>query len=108
MPNHGDDRDTGGEQQAEELLKDHPDQYDALLRAMEPGLLITLNNEWGVPSDELKVQYSLNNETEVGLVGKGQDWMITRDNGELVYGRCSEFGLSEQHEVITIEVVGIE
>ena len=84
------------------------DQYDALLRAMQEGLLITLNNESGIPSGELKVKYSLSNQTEVGLVGKGQDWMITRDNDELVYGRCDGFGLSEQHEVVTIEVLGID
>ena len=84
------------------------DQYDTLLRAMEPRLLITINGESGIPSDELKVEYSYSDRTEVGLVGKGQDWMITRDGSGLVYGRCDEFGLSEQHEVVTIEVIGIE
>jgi len=84
------------------------DQYDTLLRAMEPGLLITINNESGIPSDELRVQYSSSEKTEVGLVGRGQSWMITRNNGELVYGRCDEFGLSEKHDIVTIEVIGIE
>ena len=85
-----------------------PDQYDTLLRAMEPGLLITINDGSGIPSDELRVEYSSSGKTEVGLVGRGQDWMITRDNGELVYGRCDEFGLSEQYDVVTIEVIGID
>ncbi len=88
------------------------DQYDTLLRAMEEGLLVSINNEsnGSLPSDELRVEYSRDDETNVQLTGPGEShWKIHRDRrGELVYSEMTENGLSYEDEVVTIEVIGLD
>jgi hypothetical protein len=88
------------------------DQYDAILRSLDAGALITLNNQPNVgetPSGELEVMSSRNDKTEVYTTGgSGEFYTIRRaQNGDLVYSRATEDGGDYQGEVITIEIVGI-
>lgn len=86
------------------------DQYDTLLRAMESGLLISINNatDHALPTGELKVEYSRDDETHVTLGNASERYRIHRNrrNG-LIYSEVTEDGLSYEDEVITIEVLGI-
>lgn len=86
------------------------DQYDALLQAAESGLILTVNdNQPGLPSsEELTVEYSNDERTEVHLTGStGSEYRIHRDvNGELVYSQMTETGLSVEDTVITLEILG--
>lgn len=88
------------------------DQYDTLLRAMEEGLLISINNDakGSLPSDELRVEFSRDDETHVSLSGAfGSHWRIHRDHpGDLVYSEVTDDGLSYQDEVITLEIIGLD
>lgn len=88
------------------------DQYDTLLRAMEPGLLLSINNDaaGSIPSDELRVEYSRDDETKVSLEGPfGSHWMIHRDrSGKLRYSEVTEDGLSYEDEIVTFEVIGLD
>lgn len=96
----------------QKLRNGETDQYDTLLRSMEEGLLISINNaSYGSsPSFELRVEYSSDDKTNVGLAGPGEShYLIHRDRrGELVYEEETECGLDYQDEVITIEVLGID
>lgn len=100
---------TGTEQ--EEEMSD-TDQYDTLLRTMSEGLLVSINNgaSDSIPSDELRVEHSRDDETNVVLTGAfGSRWKITRDrSGDLVYYEVTEDGLSYQDDVITFEVIGLD
>ena len=90
---------------------DQEDQYDDLLRAFSEGVLLTLNNSVVQPAGtgELKVQYSNNNKTRVGLRGNnGEDYQIHRTNEELVYSEVTEDGLRYEDDVISFEIIGIE
>jgi len=89
------------------------DQYDSILRALEPGTLITINNQPNVgelPTDELVVTHSKSDRTNVLLKESSEVWYrIRRDTqGDLSYVRVKEDGTDYQGKVITIEVVGIE
>lgn len=88
------------------------DQYDALLRGLEEGLLLSINNSYsaGLPSDELRVEDSRDDKTWVDLSGPNNThYRIHRDGrGELVYEKLTDGGLSHEDEVITIEVLGID
>lgn len=86
------------------------DQYDSLLRSMESGLLITINDgaPLAKPTGELEVEYSKDGETQVSLSGSNGCYRIHRnDNGAIVYSEETEDGLSFRDGVITIEVLGI-
>lgn len=88
------------------------DQYDTLLRAMEEGLLISINNDakGSIPSDELRVEHSRDDETHVSLTGAFDSyWQIHRDrSGDLVYSEMTDDGLSYEDDVITLEIIGLD
>jgi len=86
------------------------DQYDTILRAMEEGVLLSINNQTkgSTPSDELRVEQSQDDETDLDLTGPfGSEWKIYRDRrGELIYSKVTEDGLSYEDEIITLEIIG--
>ena len=88
------------------------DQYDTLLRAMDEGLLVTVNNTdyAGTPSFELRVVDSRDDETRVTLTSPGgRRYRIHRDrHGELIYSEFTDDGLSYEGDVVTFEVVGLD
>lgn len=86
------------------------DQYDSLLRAMEEGLIISINDgtSSAMPTGELTVVYSKDDETHVCLNDGEKGYRIHRkDNGAIVYSEETEDGLSFVDGVITLEVLGI-
>lgn len=88
------------------------DQYDTLLRAMEGGLLISVNDstEHEPGTWELEVQDSKDGETYVECKAGPEEWkVIHRDGrGKLVVGEPDEWaGLRHDVDVETIEVLGI-
>lgn len=88
------------------------DQYDAILRALEAGTLLTVNGQPNVgetPSDELEVKSSRSDQTDVYTKGADGKWYrICRDsNGELIYFRENENRSEYQGEIITIEITGV-
>jgi len=88
------------------------DQYDSILRALEPGTIITINNQPNVrelPSGELTVGHSKDDRTNVLLKESSEVWYrIRRDTeGDLSYVRVKEDGTDYQGKVITLEIVGI-
>lgn len=93
---------------------ENADQYDAILRALEEGTLLSINNESrsSLPTDELKVVSSRPFETSVRLIRSGYDetyYKIYRtDNGELVYGEVTNGGVTREDNVITLEILGID
>lgn len=91
------------------------DQYDTILRAMEPGLLFAINNSISnslddLPSGELRVIHSRDDKTDVTARGHGDThYRVYRDRrGELVYGEVDEDGVSRESEVISLEILGID
>lgn len=96
-----------GKETTEEL-----DQYDTLLRSMEEGLLVSINNEAQseLPTGELRVEHSSDDRTEVRLKRGFEDWMkVHRDaRGDLVLSDVTEDGLSYEADVITIEIIGLD
>ena len=88
------------------------DQYDAILRALKPETLVTINNQPNVgepPSGELEVKSTREDKTEVYLKETGGKWhRIRRDtDDELVYYREDEHKSAYQGKIITLEIVGI-
>lgn len=91
---------------------DGSDQYDTLLRAMEEGLLIGINNTakaHALPLGESRVRWSYDDHTEVAISGPdGDEYQIHRDRrGDLIYSEVTEDGLSYQDEVLSLEVFGL-
>lgn len=88
------------------------DQYDAVLQAVEEGLILTVNhNQTGmVSSEELTVMQSSDDETNVLLNGYGESqYRICRDgDDELVYGEVTENGFAVEDSVITLEILGVK
>jgi|AntDeeMinimDraft_5_1070356.scaffolds.fasta_scaffold02869_8 hypothetical protein len=88
------------------------DQYDTLLRSMEPGLLISVNNatDHALPSGELTVKSSRDDETNVFLTGfQDSHWRIHREmSGDLVYDEIGDCGESYVDDILTIEILGME
>lgn len=85
-------------------------QYDTILRTVEKGLLLTINNSVKQLSgtDQMVVEYSYDDKTEVSLRSQdGARYKIHRD-GVLIYSEVTKHGLSYEGDVISIEVVGIE
>jgi hypothetical protein len=69
------------------------DQYDHILRAMENGLLISINNDakGSTPTGELKVVYSKDDKTHVQLKNGDEHYQIHRNVfGDLVYSELTE------------------
>lgn len=103
----------GAEAQSE-VGKEPVDQYDPLLRALEEGTLLSINNEArsALPTDELKVTSSRPFKTSVRLIQSGFDetyYKIYRaDNGELVYGEVTNDGVTREDSVVTLEILGID
>lgn len=88
------------------------DQYDTLLRSMNEGLLVSVNNSAysATPSFELRVEHSRDDETHVSLSGPGDSWYrIYRDRrGDLIYSEVTEDGLSYEDDVVTLEIIGLD
>ena len=89
---------------------DEPDQYAKLCRAMEEGLLITVNNDesaQGAPSDELRVE---SGGYKVLLRDAGGDLYLLRqtDNGDTVLSELTTDGIGRETYVETIEILGID
>lgn len=88
------------------------DQYDTLLRSLEEGVILSINNSLsaGGASYELTVESSKSEKTFVWLNGPDDSYyQIYRDDrGELVYAEVAEDGLEYQDEVITLEILGLE
>jgi len=86
------------------------DQYDTLLRSMEEGLIISVNEATPkMPaSGELTVEYSNDKETSVYAKGfNNSDWKIRREGDSIVYYEMTEDGLSFEDEVVSIEILGV-
>lgn len=93
-------------------MSNETDQYDTLLRAMEEGLLIGVNNSAtpnAVPLGECRVLWSYDDRTEVAISSQGDaEYKIHRDRrGDLIYSEITEDGLSYGDEVVTLEVFGL-
>lgn len=85
------------------------DQYDALLRSMEPELIITVNDNepttHGWP--EMVVEYVSTNKTHVWLSDGTNQYVVRREGDRLIIGEQSERRLAGIEEVTTIEILGI-
>lgn len=91
--------------------EDRIDEYDAILRALPEGVLLSINNSTSssLPTDELRVDHSKPTETHVNLSAGEEYYRIYRDRrGDIVYGKVTGDGLSYEDEVITFEIIGIE
>lgn len=94
------------------MTTDGIDQYDTVLREMEPGLLVTVNESTpgGSRFPEMEVVYSEDDRTLVDLaaaVNREKAYQIKRRSDGLVIGRARESGLYETCSIETIEIVGI-
>jgi len=89
-----------------------PRQYDLILRNLERGTIISLNDNapGSMPSGELTVEYSLQSKTKVGLTDTaGNDWeILTTEHDGLVYGKVEQDGVTIEDSVITIEILGVQ
>lgn len=86
------------------------DQYDSVLRALEPGLLITINGSTGdgLPTDELRVEYSNDESTLVRCERHDGTWFIIKRVGEsIVVRKETQDGSEFYTELITFEVIGV-
>lgn len=88
-------------------------QYDALLRVMDSGLLIGINNSAGpdaVALDECRVEWSSDDRAEVAVLTRDTtEYQIHRDRRDkLIYSEVSEAGLSYVDDVVTLEVLGFD
>lgn len=88
------------------------DLYDPVLRAMESGLLITVNcssPSRAMEFGEMEVVTSRDDKTQVDLdAGHEEFYRIHRDRrDELVIAESTKDGLRRGHTVETVEVVGI-
>lgn len=92
-------------------VADNTDQYDTLLRSLEQGVLLSLNNSARnvLPTDELCVEYSNDTDTDVRLSGPSdRHYKIHRHrNGNLIYSEITADGYSYEDEVTTIEILGL-
>ncbi len=90
--------------------RDDTDSFDKLLRAMEPGLIVTINENEpqsrGWPN--MVVDYSWDDKTKVGLTGHGDEYRIVRRDGDIVIGDSTPVGVRNTESVTTIEVLGID
>lgn len=89
------------------------DHYGRIIKAMRPGLLITINNSGGANgkgSGELRVEDTIS-EGEILLSGRGNAEYILREEGDdcpmLVRLKSGVRGASAR-VVETIEVIGID
>lgn len=88
------------------------DQYDSLLRAMESGLLVSVNNEvdFEPGTQELEVERSDEDDTYVVCKAGFEEWKVihrNRNNELVVSDMDDEIGLRYDVDVISIEVLGI-
>jgi len=89
------------------------DQYDTLLRSMEEGLIISVNEstEHAVSHGELEVLYSYDGKTWVAVKNSQREYAIVRrDDDEIRIHPMEKDGLtwSGSNEVLTIEVLGLK
>lgn len=85
------------------------DQYDAILRALEEGTIITVNDN--TPNSaglgEFTVEFSKDNNTRVSLFDGRRYHEIKRIGDDIVIGETTEQELKRTKTVETIEVLGI-
>lgn len=97
---------------SKDTKKANEDQYDALLQAAQPGLILSVNNQQPGESGtgELTVTYSDDANTDVHVEGfDGQEYRIHRNaRGELVFAQCTDTNSQSERKVTTIEILGLQ